>query len=53
MGLKKHLQHRVQHWQYSPYGSRRHNFAFYWLTGNSLTKSVLAGIRRPYRYVRK
>lgn len=44
------MKRKVQHWQYKPYGTRRHNFAFYWLTGHNLWESIGAAMRRPYRY---
>lgn len=47
--MRSWLQPKVQGWQYNPYGSRRHNFAFYYLTGHSLIKSLKAAIVKPYK----
>ena len=47
------IKGHIQHWQYNPYGSVRHNFSFYWLTHTgrgSFIKAIWAGIIRPQRY---
>ena len=48
------LGNRVQGWQYNPYGSRRHAFAWTLLTGHTIAQSIWAAIiNRSGRVVKK
>lgn len=44
--LKYKFKMKFVDWQYNPYGSRKHLFAFSWLTGRSFLYSLRVALRK-------